>query len=150
MTADRVRPFWQRKTLHQLDAEEWESLCDGCGKCCLHKLEDEEDGEIYYTDIACRLLNQDSCRCTDYPNRLQQVPECLSLKVGDIEAFHWLPDSCAYRLLAEGKPLPDWHHLVCGDPMVIHKAGLSVQGKVVSETLVDEDDYEEHVIHWVN
>ncbi len=133
-----------------MDQEQWEALCDGCGKCCLHKLEDEDDGEVYYTDVACQLLNVDSCRCTDYPNRLEKVPGCLLLKPEDVKQFQWLPSSCSYRLMAENKPLPLWHPLLSGDNKMMHRAGMSVSRKVVSEKSVNEDDYQEHVIHWVD
>ena len=142
--------FWQRKRLEEMTPQEWESLCDGCGKCCLHKLEDEDTGEVYYTDVACKLLNQDTCRCRDYANRQQQVPDCLVLQPAEIERFHWLPASCAYRLLAEGEPLPDWHPLVTGDPGSTLAAGMSVAGCTLAEEAVDPDDLEERIIYWVN
>ncbi|WP_111643267.1 YcgN family cysteine cluster protein [Marinimicrobium alkaliphilum] len=142
-------PFWQRKTLAQMSAEEWEQLCDGCGKCCLHKLEDEDSGEVYTTNIACRLLNTETCRCKDYLHRQRRVPDCTVLRVEDIPAFHWLPDTCAYRLLAQGEPLPAWHPLISGDPDSVHRAGISVVGRVVSELAVPDDDYEDHIVHWV-
>lgn len=141
--------FWQEKSLAQMTPAEWESVCDGCGKCCLHKLEDEDDGEVYYTAVACQLLDTDTCRCTDYPNRKARVPECLTLTLDDLQEFEWLPSTCAYRLLAEGEPLPDWHPLVSGDPDAIHRAGMSVAGKVVPEAQVAPDEMEEYIIHWV-
>lgn len=141
--------FWKTKTFAQMSTQEWESLCDGCGKCCLHKLEDEEDGEVYYTDIACRYLDGNNCRCKDYTNRLALVPECLQLRPQDVAQFHWLPATCAYRLLAQGEELPLWHHLISGNPDLIHQLGFSVQGRTVSETSLDEDDYQERVIQWV-
>ncbi|WIO75634.1 YcgN family cysteine cluster protein [Porticoccaceae bacterium LTM1] len=133
-----------------MSTQEWESLCDGCGKCCLVKLEDVDDGQVYYTDVACQQLDLQSCRCKDYPNRRTLVPECICLTTDDLEQFHWLPSTCAYRLLYEGKALPDWHPLISGNPESVHHAGVSVQGCVVSERDVDADDLEEHVIHWVN
>ena len=128
---------------------EWESLCDGCGKCCLHKLEDEDTGEVFYTDIACRYLDAHSGRCSDYGRRLQNVPACLDLTADNIARFHWLPTSCSYRLLSEGKPLPSWHPLITGSRLSVHQAGMSVRGRVVAELQVDEDDYEDHIVQWV-
>jgi uncharacterized cysteine cluster protein YcgN (CxxCxxCC family) len=125
--------FWKRKSLPDMSRQEWESLCDGCALCCLQKLEDEDTGDIYFTDIACRLLDIDSCRCTDYSNRAKLVSSCLILSPKTPEAFHWLPASCAYRILAEGGDLPEWHPLVCGDADAVHAAGVSAMGKVVSE-----------------
>lgn len=144
-----AQPFWRTKTLAQLNAEEWEALCDGCGLCCLQKLEDEETGEIYYTDLACQYLDHDTCRCKDYPNRLKNVPMCMSLTVEEKEAFTWLPPTCAYRLMSESKPLLDWHPLISGDPNSVHNSGISVQRKVVDERKVPEEDWEDHIIHWV-
>lgn len=125
--------FWKRKSLGEMSADEWESLCDGCALCCLQKLEDEDTGEIYFTDIACRLLDVKTCRCTDYANRAKLVSSCLVLSVDDPEAFDWLPGTCAYRLLAEGKDLPDWHPLNTGNPDSARQAGISARGKCVSE-----------------
>ena len=126
--------FWKRKSLGEMNADEWESLCDGCALCCLQKLEDEDTGDIYFTDIACRLLDTDACRCTDYRNRAKLVSTCLVLSADEAEAFEWLPDTCAYRLLAGDHDLPDWHPLLTGDPESVHEAGISARGKCISET----------------
>ena len=142
------QPFWQRKSLTQMSAAEWESLCDSCGKCCLNKLEDWDTGAIHNTKVACRLLDGDTCRCRDYANRFDEVPECVQLDPKSAGTLPWLPPTCAYRLVAEGRPLPDWHHLVCGDPNAVHRAGMSVRGRTVSEEGLEPEDWEEHVVEW--
>ena len=126
--------FWKRKSLPEMTNGEWESLCDGCALCCLQKLEDENTGDIYFTDVACRLLNVETCRCVDYAARAKQVAECMVLSADQPEAFRWLPATCAYRLLADGQELPDWHPLITGDQDSVHDAGISAKGKMVSET----------------
>jgi uncharacterized cysteine cluster protein YcgN (CxxCxxCC family) len=129
-----------------MTGEEWESLCDGCGKCCLHKLEDEEDGRILYTNVACRLLDLGSGRCSRYAERRRFVPDCIALSADNLEELTWLPSTCAYRLLAEGKTLPWWHPLVSGDPETVHRAGISVRGRVVAETRAGPLDH--HLVTW--
>ena len=131
-------PFWKRKSLAEMTGEEWESLCDGCALCCLPKVQDEDTDEIFYTDIACRLLDMDTCRCTGYGNRAQEVVECLVLVADQPEAFQWLPASCAYRRLSKGKDLPEWHPLITGNPDSVHEAGISIRDFAVSENEMTE------------
>lgn len=138
--------YWQTKTLQQMTFEEWENLCDGCGRCCLHKLEDEETDEVYYTSVACQLLDTQSCQCKNYQNRKELVPACTKLTIKDIPHFKWLPDTCAYRLIAEGKPLPEWHPLVSGSAESVHAAGVSVRRFAQSELIVPEDQWEDYII----
>jgi uncharacterized cysteine cluster protein YcgN (CxxCxxCC family) len=143
-----MAPFWKTKTLEEMTAAEWESLCDGCGKCCLAKLEDEDTGEIHWTSVACRLFDEKTCRCRDYANRLTQVSDCVRLTPENVRTIAWLPSTCAYRLVANGHDLPDWHPLVSGDPKSVHRAGISVKGKVTaSESDLDEvEDYFDHML----
>jgi len=135
------KPFWETKTLREMTPTEWESLCDGCGLCCLVRFEDEDTGEVIPTSVHCRLFDSGLCRCTDYANRKQHVPDCLKLTPGNIEDLLWMPPSCAYRRLHEGKTLPAWHPLVTGDPESTHKAGVSIRGQTINEdTLAEPED----------
>ncbi|MDT8397988.1 MAG: YcgN family cysteine cluster protein [Pseudomonadales bacterium] len=149
MTAEQDKPFWETKTLADMTPAEWEALCDGCAKCCLHKLEDEDSGMIHYTRVACRYLDQKKCRCTVYETRKRLVPDCIKLEPGEISELHWMPGTCAYRLLDEGRPLPVWHPLLTGDRKALVETGNSVSGKVISEDHVHEEGFDEHIIHWV-
>ena len=139
--------FWEEKSLAEMSREEWESLCDGCARCCLIKLEDEESGELHYTAVACRYLDRHKCRCTAYSDRTQLVPDCLELSMDNVDQLSWMPQSCAYRLLAEGRPLPEWHPLVSNDPDSVHNAGISVRGYAISEDDVTSiEDIEAYII----
>jgi hypothetical protein len=141
MSAMPGEPFWKRKRLEEMTAAEWESLCDGCGLCCLVRFEDEETGEIIPTRVHCKLFNPESCTCTDYANRKRHVPDCIKLTPGNIEALEWMPKSCAYRRLYEGRDLAAWHPLVSGDPESVHRAGVSVRGQTINEdALADPED----------
>jgi len=140
------KPFWERKTLSEMTREEWESLCDGCAKCCLEKLEDDASGEIAYTDVACRLLDVKTCRCSNYAQQQRFVPDCVPLHPGNVGELRWMPSTCAYRLLAFGQPLPGWHPLISGDPETVHRAGQSVQGRCVPEA--EAGDLEDHIVSW--
>ena len=135
-----AQPFWEAP-LASLDAGQWEALCDGCGKCCLHKLEDEDSGRIYPTNVACRLLDLTTARCGDYKHRRRHVPDCLTLTKRSVADIEWLPQTCAYRLRAEGAPLPAWHYLVCGDRDAVHRAGESIVGWTVSEDVAGPLEY---------
>lgn len=141
-------PFWKAKSLDALSEVEWEALCDGCARCCLVKLEDADSGEIHYTNVACKLLDTDTCRCTDYPNRKKLVPTCFVLTAATIADYPYLPETCAYRRLSEGRELPEWHPLVTGSPDSVNRAGISVLGKVVSEEYVHPDQLEDHIVDW--
>ena len=141
--------FWETTSLEEMSESQWESLCDGCARCCLHKLEDADSGEVFYTRVRCRYLDANSCRCTDYANRSTLVPHCIQLRPQDLGELDWLPPTCAYRLLAAGESLPAWHPLVSGDPESVHTAGISIRGQAISDEFVHPDGYDEHIVHWV-
>ena len=143
------QPSWVSKPFTAMSSTEWEMLCDGSAKCCLHKLEDQDTGEVFYTDVACQLLDLNSCQCSDYEDRFSQVPDCFKLTPENVGDQAWLPDTCAYKLLSEGLPLPLWHPLVSGHKESVHRAGISVQGRVLPEKSVNPDDMEDHIVNWV-
>jgi uncharacterized cysteine cluster protein YcgN (CxxCxxCC family) len=146
MTIQPSEPFWKQVPLSEMSREQWESLCDGCAKCCLQKFEDEETREIFFTNIVCDLLDTENCRCTHYSERSQRVPSCVTLTPADLEDPYWLPTTCAYRLLAEGKEIPAWHPLVSGSDDSVVLSGNSIQGRVVRES--EADYWEHHLIDW--
>ena len=143
-----LRPrYWEQTPLDRMSRREWEALCDGCGKCCLNKLEDEDSGEVALTRVACRLFDDETCRCAKYDIRHQFVPECITLDPKTIAKHaYWLPETCAYRRLWAGQRLPDWHPLITGNAQSVHDAGVSMQHRTVSEVVIDEDDWEDHII----
>lgn len=140
--------FWLNKPLSEMTNDEWEALCDGCGRCCLNKLENDQTGEVFFTNVACQLLNNESCQCQNYPQRKHIVPECMVLTATNILQNTALPESCAYVLLAKGHPLFDWHPLISGDKDSVHQAGISVRGKIISEQYIHQDQLEDHVVDW--
>jgi uncharacterized cysteine cluster protein YcgN (CxxCxxCC family) len=156
LTAPRAIPnlapgYWRLKALDALSRSEWEALCDGCGKCCLIKLEDEDTGQIHFTDVACRLLDRTTARCTDYGHRSRRVPDCVKLSPTNLAALNFMPQSCAYRRVHEGRDLPDWHPLVTGDPESVHVSGMSVRQRVGCETeILDDQDYMARIVDWPN
>lgn len=142
-------PFWREKTLEAMTPEEWESLCDGCGRCCLLKLEDEDSGEIHYTDIGCTLLDAGTCRCRDYPRRQRKVPDCVRLTPEAVRSLPWLPPTCGYRLVRDGRDLPWWHPLVSGTRRTVHEAGISVRGKVSgTEEEFETEELPDRIVDW--
>lgn len=147
-----AKPFWQTKTLEEMNVAEWESLCDGCARCCLNKLQDEDTGDIHYTSVACTLLDGSSCRCTDYRNRQAKVPDCVRLTPEEAHSLIWLPKTCAYRRLAEGRDLAWWHPLVSGNPDTVHEAGISVRGRITAHEheLSALQDLEFHLADWLD
>ena len=140
--------FWDDKTLEEMTTAEWEALCDGCARCCLIKLEDEDTGEVVTSDVHCRLMEPESCLCSDYENRKEKVPDCIKLDPGNVKTIPWMPVTCAYRRLAEGRGLAWWHPLVSGDPATVHQAGISIRGRSVSETEIAKNEWEDHVVEW--
>ena len=142
------KAFWEIKSLGEMNRQEWESLCDGCARCCLIKLEDEDNGDIHYTNVVCNLLDLETCRCTRYESRSRHVPECVVVTPDVLDQLHWMPSTCAYRLLWEGKPLPQWHPLVSGDPDSVHLAGVSVRGRVYQQGEIGDGDLQDHIVGW--
>ncbi len=140
--------FWETKTLTEMSTEEWELLCDNCGKCCLHKLEDTQTGEIAFTNVACKLLKLNTCRCLNYSKRTQLVPECLDLKQPDFAKYDWLPSTCAYRLLNDKQKLPTWHPLISGNPASVKRAGISVSSYAIEEAMAT--NLQDHIIKWLD
>lgn len=141
--------WWHDKALLDLSVVEWEALCDGCAKCCLHKLEDEDTGDVHYTKVRCRHLQEKTCRCSDYPNRSKMVANCIDLRAADWKKLDWLPRTCAYRLRAHGEMLPEWHPLVSGSDQSVHLAGVSIRGRAISDEYVHPDGFDEHIVRWV-
>ena len=142
--------FWNTKPLDEMSPAEWESLCDGCGRCCLHKLEDIDTGLYFYTNVACRLLDCETCRCSNYPQRRTLVNDCVVLTPSDRGPYSWLPVTCAYRRLAEDKGLEWWHPLISGNRNTVHEAGISVRRRTVNENTVSTDQLEDHIISWID
>ena len=142
------KPFWETKSLRQMTVAEWDSLCDGCGLCCLIRFEDEDSGEIIPTRVACKMFDAATCRCTDYANRADHVPDCIQLTPAKVQKMNWLPATCGYRLVAQGKDLYWWHPLKSGSSQTVHQAGISAAGRVISEK--DAGELEDHVVYWLD
>lgn len=143
------KPFWQTKTLFEMTPNEWESICDGCAKCCLTQLQNQDTEQLVFTNVACDLLDSETCRCSDYENRSEKVPNCMTIDTENVvECAEFSPSTCSYRLMLEGKPLPSWHHLVSGDDQLIHRENQSVQGRVRYNNDVDDDELENHIVDW--
>ncbi len=148
---DAPEPFWRTKALEEMSTVEWESLCDGCGRCCLVKLEDEDTGEIHFTDLGCRLLDGKTCRCTDYSHRRRRVRDCIKLTPQTVLSLSWLPKTCGYRLVAEGQDLASWHPLVSGSSETVHEAGISVRGRVAASELdMPVELWPDRIVKWPN
>lgn len=146
---DKPLPFWRTKKMSEMTPREWESLCDGCGRCCLNKLEEEDTKEIFFTDVVCKLFDAGTCRCSDYKNRQRRVPDCVKLTPEEVADYNWLPPTCGYRLLAEGKDLMWWHPLVSGSAETVHEAGVSLRGRTIfSERGVPDAYLEDHIVKW--
>ena len=149
MTKEIKTNWWESTSLADMTREQWESLCDHCGKCCLIKLEDEDDGQVYYTDVVCDLFQDEDCHCSDYWNRETLVPTCVRLTQDNLDTINWMPPSCAYRSIQDEQGLPEWHHLVSGNKATIHQQGQSVKGRTIFEKEIKHaDDYQEHVVEW--
>lgn len=143
------KPFWERKSFTEFNASEWEAVCDGCARCCLNKIEDEDSGELFYTNVACYLLTE-QCHCSDYTHRTSRVPDCLQLTPTNVPTINWLPKTCAYRRLAEGRGLAAWHPLVSGDAHSVHEAGVSIQNKYILENYIYPDDLPNFIVDWID
>lgn len=149
MSNNSNQNFWEIKKLSEMNIQEWEAICDGCAKCCVYKLEDIDTGEFLYTNVACHLLDTQSCKCTNYNNRFELEPGCVKLTPQNVYELKWLPETCAYRLLAEGKPLPDWHHLICGNIELVHELGFSIRNRVIKQINVDMRNLEDYIVDWL-
>jgi uncharacterized protein len=144
------KEFWKTKKLTEMSAHEWEALCDGCGICCLYKIEDEYTEEVLLTNVACRFLDEISCVCKLYNDRKSAMPTCIQLTPENVANLNWLPDTCAYRLILKGNPLPVWHHLISGDMESVHHSGISVLGQVINECSINMNDLEAYVIKYID